>query len=166
LEKQLTDKLSAIGIDLSKDLLIKDMSSDFKTSLLQRSGVLLSKDYQVIVRDPKNVNKILIELEKVGISNITIDRLDHTDIIQYRKEVKVNAIKAAKDKAISLAEAIDQSIGRAIYILENGTAPRPYLAANSMGAVHRGYADTNELMVTEFEKIKLSYSVLCRFELK
>jgi uncharacterized protein YggE len=169
-EKQLTTKLNEIGIDISKDLLVKDMSSGFKTSLLAKTDVLLSKEYQIIVRDTKNVNKIFIELEKVGISNISIERLDHTDIINYRKQVKINAIKAAKDKASSLAIAIDQTIGRAIFIQEKDNTIRPYANANTIGAVgavHRGYtADEFKLEIVEFEKIKLEYSVLCRFELK
>lgn len=167
-EKQLTTKLNEIGIDIIKDLLVKDMSSGFKTSVFAKTDVLLSKEYQIIVRDPKNVNKIFIELEKVGISNIEIERLDHTEIINYRKQVKINAIKAAKDKAFSLAEAIDQSIGKAVFIQEKEINVRPYGNANAIGAVHRGYAGDEylNLEVVEFEKIKLEYSVLCRFELK
>lgn len=169
IENQLSIQLSNIGIDISKDLLVKDMSSNFRGSLLQKTDVLLSKEYQLIVRDPGIVNKVFMELEKVGISNISIQQLDHTDIINLRKEVKVNAIKAAKDKALSLAEAIDQTIGRAVFIQERDNTIRPYANANTLsavGAVHRGSSIDEYKEVVEFEKIKLAYSVLCRFELK
>ena len=66
----------------------------------------------------------VIELENIGISNVTIDRLDNSNIRKFRKEVKIDAIKAAKEKAESLATAIGQSTGRAIYIQElEGVAP-------------------------------------------
>ncbi len=169
IENQLSIQLTNIGIDISKDLLVKDMSSNFRGSLLQKTDVLLSKEYQLIVRDPSIVNKVFMELEKVGISNISIEQLDHTDIINLRKEVKVNAIKAAKDKASSLAQAIDQTIGRAVFIQERDNAILPYANANTLsavGAVHRGSSLDEYKEVVEFEKIKLAYAVLCRFELK
>ena len=111
LEAKMLDKLKVIGIDLSTDLLIKDISSNFKYYLLSHSEILLSKEYQILVRDGKTASQVFIELEKIGISNVEIDRLENSNIVQFRKEVKVNAIKAAREKAESLTLAINQGIG-------------------------------------------------------
>lgn len=170
-ERKMTNKLQEIGINTSKDLLMKDISSSYKSYRLAKSDILIAKEFQLIVRDSKTVNRIYIELEKIGISNITLEKLENSKIEEYRREVKINAIKAAKEKAASLAQAIDQKIGRAIYIkeLENryGFAPG---ASNTI--MIRGAAsinnNTNISSVDidfEFEKIKIEYSILCKFEL-
>ncbi|MEN8250358.1 MAG: SIMPL domain-containing protein [Bacteroidota bacterium] len=170
LEKKMADKLKEIGIDISKDLMVKDISSNFKYYLLAKDKILLSKEFQLLVRDAKTASRVFIELEKIGISNISIEKLDHSKIVDFRKEVKINAIKAAKEKAQLLAEAINQGVGRALYILEQDQ--RFYDNMNSNSIVVRGYASDSlygsrapELDI-DFEKIKLEYSILCRFELK
>ncbi|GAP43365.1 uncharacterized conserved protein YggE, contains kinase-interacting SIMPL domain [Lentimicrobium saccharophilum] len=169
MEQQMADKLSEIGIDISKDLLVKDISSNFKYYLLTKNEILLAKEYQVIVRDAKTASKVFIELEKIGISNVSIDQLDNSKITEYRKEVKMEAIKAAKEKAQSLAMAINQDIGRAIYIQELNNS---YVDNRASNFVVRGYASSNIYgsrasdLDIDFEKIRLEYSILCRFELK
>lgn len=168
-ENTMISKLKEIGIDINKDLLIKDISSNFKFYWLTKSEILLAKEYQLLVRDGKTASKVFIELENIGISSVTIDRLDNSNIQKYRKEVKIDAIKAAKEKAELLATAIGQSTGRAIYIQElEGVAPNV-----SNRIVIRGMASNSSLYGSrspeadiDFEKIRLEYSIICRFELK
>lgn len=170
-EKTMISVLKEIGVDVTKDLTIKDMSSNFKFYFLAKSDILLSKEYQLLVRDGKTAGKVFIELEKIGISNVSIDRLDNSKIEQYRKEVKIDAIKAAKAKAESLAGAISQSIGRAIYVQELETNLRNGLPGASNSIMIRGYVSgisstDSQQPDVDFEKTKIEYSILCRFELK
>jgi len=167
-EQLMAEKLKEIGVDISKDLLIKDISSNFKYYLLTKNKILLSKEYQVIVYDAKTTSRIFIELEKIGVSNISIDRLENSNIESHRKEVKVNAIKAAKQKAKALALAIDQEVGRAIYIREedNYSAYRPSNTISIRGESSGIYGSQAPDLGIDFEKIKIEYSILCRFELK
>jgi len=170
-ENIMISALKEIGIDTSRDLSIKDMSSNFKYYLLTKNDILLSKEYQLVVRDGKTASRVFIELEKIGISNVSIDRLDNSKIENYRKEVKVDAIKAAKDKAQSLVTAINQSVGRAIYIQEVEQNFRNGLPGTSNSIMIRGvasgiYGSKAPEPDIDFEKIKIEYSILCRFELK
>jgi uncharacterized protein YggE len=109
--------------------------------------------------------KVFIEMEKLGISNLSIERLDNSKIEKYKNEVKVDAIKAAKTKAELLAVAINQTIGRAIYIQEQQMY-EPMMMSNTM--MIRGESSMKEdaELAIDFEKIKLEYFILCRFELK
>lgn len=168
LEQSMVKKLKEIGIDVSKDLLIKDIASNFKNYLLSRNEVLLSKEYQILAHDGKTTAQVFLELEKIGISNVSIEKLDHSKLQQYRKEVKIEAVKAAKDKAEALANAIGQDIGRAIYIqeFENNFGYKQMLSNTVLVRRSEVYGSSAPELELDFEKIKLEYSILCRFELK
>lgn len=171
MEKLMIDKLADLGIDTEKDLAIKDFASNFQFYWLGKSDIFVMKEYQLLVHDAPAAGKVFIELEKIGISNITIDKLDHSKIREFRKEVKVDAIKAAKEKAAELAIAIGQSIGRALFIEEierNNNFLSNTLSGKVAGVTIRGSQSISELnnLDVEFEKIKIEYSILCRFELK
>ncbi len=171
LEKSMINTLQGIGIDVTKDLLIKDISSNFKYYLLTKNEILLSKEYQILVRDGKTASQVFLELEKIGISNVSIENLDNNKMEQFRKEVKVNAIIAAKDEAESLTKAVNQTVGRAIYIQELDNISNDLRNENSImirGISSKTYGSNapSPALDFDFEKIKIDYSVLCRFELK
>ncbi len=168
-EKKMIDELTQIGIDIKKDLTIKDFESNFKFHLIGSTDVLLVKEYELLVYDAKTLQRVFLNLKKNGISNINVDRVDHTKIEEFRKEVKINAVKAAKDKAEALSSAINQNIGRALYIQElDYSGLRIYKTASNMQIRGVSSDNANELYVPEieFQKIPLKYSVLVRFELK
>ncbi len=165
LEKKMVDKLKGIGIDTENDLYIKDISSNFKKQILASKDIIIQKEYLLILRDAKTVARTFIELEDAGISNVSIEKVDNSKITEYRKEVRKEAIKAAKEKADYLATAIGQEAGKALYIQElDGGHPMP-VYSNSVFFKSMDLTDKSEIN-PEFEKIKLEYSVLCRFELK
>lgn len=169
LEKLMIEKLTGIGIDVATKLVIKDFVSNFKNYWIKSSTIYTSKDYQLLVNSANTAGQVFQELESIGISNISIGKIDHSEILQLKAEVKTKAIEAAKSKASSLAVTIDQSIGKAIFIKEIENFD------------YRGYqAELSNIMVSayeirkvpeqqkpniEFEKIKLEYSILARFEL-
>lgn len=164
LENLMIQRLKDIGIDTKKDLLIKDMVSNFKSSLLSRKEIFLSKEYQVIVQDGKTASQLFTEMEKIGISNVSIEKLNHSKMEKFRREVKVNAIKVAKDKAEALTAAIGQGVGKAIYIQEmDNFYGYPQVSNTVSYASSSSYEGQQEI---DFEKLHINYSILCRFELK
>lgn len=175
IDKTMISKLKEIGVEVSKDLSIKDFTSNFKSYWISKTDILLTKQYQLIIHDTKTLQKVYFEFQKLGISNVSIDKLDHSKIEQFRKEVKINAIKAAKDKAESLAIAVNQTIGKALFIQEADFS-NPSLTANPLQGMVSGlnvnlrgasnYSNDTSNQDIEFEKINLGYSILVRFELK
>lgn len=170
LEKEMLKKLTEIGIDLSEDLVIVDMTSNFKNYWFKNKDIYSLREYQVKCKDARTAGMVFQELESIGISNISVDRVDHSEMDKFRKEVKIEAIKAAKDKAESLASAIDQSIGKAIHIQEmDFNLFRPQMSNVAMSNIRiRGTSEIESLPQPEieFEKIKLEYSIRVSFELK
>lgn len=166
MEKDMVAVLKRLGIDVRKDLLIKDLSSDFKYYFLKRTAIQTEKEYQLCLHGAEKVGPLLVELEKAGISNISVDRVDHSRLESFRREVKINAVKAAKEKAAAFAEALGQQAGRALYISESGGGYYP--RANGIVNVSFKAASMMDEAAPEldFEKIFLKHSVLVRFELK
>jgi hypothetical protein len=173
-EKLMFTKFNEMGFDLSKDLAIKDLISNFQHYWFVKTDILLSKEYQLLVHDAKTAGKVFMELQKLGISNVSIDKVENSKITEYRKEVKIAAIKAAQEKAKSLAIAINQDIGPAIYIqeVENNLEMINSLSGRVAGIRIRGYSNTALYEPPapepdiEFEKINLDYSIIARFKLK
>lgn len=164
-EKRMIGILQKLGIDVRKDLLMKDISSDFKIYFLKRAAIQTEKEYQLCMHGTEKIGQLLMDLEAAGISNISVDRLDHSQLEKFRREVKVNAVKAAREKAEAFAEALGQEVGRALYVGENGSGY--YSRQNAAANVRvRGAGVLHEAPVLDFEKIQLKYSVLVRFELK
>ncbi len=170
IEKAMFDKLKGLGIDLSKDLAIKDLVSNFRNYLFTKPDILLSKEYQLLVHDGRTAAKVFLELQKLGISNVSVSRVENSKIEAYRHEVKIAAIKAAQKKAKALALSINQDIGKAIYIQEIVADFIPF-QEKAAGISVRGYANTvlygsdEAAPDVEFEKIRLDYKIMARFEL-
>lgn len=174
LDRLMKAKLNEIGVDLTKDLYVKDFVSSFKSYFLAKTEVVLTKEYQLIIHDAKTLQKVFVDFQKLDISNVSIQKIDNSKMDQYLNEVKANAIKAAKSKAESLSSTINQSIGRALFIQEWN------VANSSIDDVLQGrvsgldikrrqnYNSSSESPDTgiEFEKINISSSILVRFELK
>ncbi|MFT3902332.1 MAG: SIMPL domain-containing protein [Niabella sp.] len=165
-EKQVLQKLQSLGIDTKKDVMIKDLSSNFKKGFLSKD-VLLSKQYQIIVHDGKTAGQVFLALEEIGISNASIEKLESSKMEEYRREVKISAIKAAKEKAKLLCESIDQKAGRALYIQEQNIyeRPVPVYANTLMGAKAVTAYGTADVADLNFENLKVEATVMCRFEI-
>lgn len=171
LERSMIKALKQLGIDVDEKLTIKDFVSDFKNIWLRKDEVKMVKEYQLLVHSGQMVAQVYGELEKLDISNINIARLDHSQLQKFRDEVKVDAIVAAREKAGSLSRAIGQDIGRAIYIQEyQGGLNMSGQLANVSGIVLRGTGMNPEMQPPapnlDFEKLRMEYRVMVRFELK
>ncbi|MCB9081739.1 MAG: SIMPL domain-containing protein [Lewinellaceae bacterium] len=164
LEKAMLAKLAELGIDIAKDVTVRDFTSDYKLRMLAKNDILLTKYYQVLAHDGTTVEKLFSELEKLGISNVSVARLDHSRLEAFRQEVKIDAIKAARKKAEALTGAIGQGIGKAIYIRELEYAPS-YISqvSNVMSYEASAYASESN---PEFNNLTLKYAIMVRFALE
>ncbi|MEL7003931.1 MAG: SIMPL domain-containing protein [Bacteroidota bacterium] len=165
MEKLMMQQLEDIGIDISNDLVIKDMASNFKDYWLKSSRTKSVKEYEVLVSDAKTAGQVFQTLESIKISNISIDRMENSEIQKHKMKVKLLAIKAAKEKADALTEAIDQKIGKAIHIQELNQSTQGQLATLSNIAITNYQYTKGKDVEIQFDEIKLEYSILTRFEI-
>ena len=68
---------------------------------------------------PRKMDEILNKVNAESIYSVGIRNYSHSKIQEYKKQLKIEAIKAAKEKAAYLLEAINEKIGLAIEISES-----------------------------------------------
>lgn len=166
-ENIMIEKLKSLQIDLKNDFKVLDFTSNYKFRFLKKADILKSKKYQLIVHTGLELAKVFQGLESIGISNTSILKVSHSKLEEFKRKAKLKALKVAKSKASDYAEAIGQTIGKALFIQEmNHNVNYRNTMANE--TVSYGYAkkEMDQLNNIEFEKINIYASILTRFELK
>lgn len=168
-EKELKKKLLKLNIDLN-NLQLADASADYVKIKRKKNDVIASKDYLLKVTSTSMLADVFDVLDEVKAFNADIQRVDHSEIEKYRKEVKMMAVRNAKEKAAYLLEAIGESLGKPLYIQERENYNEmPLMRKTAMLAVAAPEAADNQeqpLPELTFQKIKLKYQVSARFAIK
>lgn len=172
-EKIMLKKLKASGVNLEKQLSVLDFMGNYTKHFFKKNGVTKRKEYQLIIYNSNNLGEIFQSLDEIDISNVSISKVNHSEMDKFRKETKIKALKAAKEKAKNYAEAIEQNIGKALFIQEQNVPNynnRNY-GLNTLNevVVVRGYGTSKKDKIQNnisFQKIKITASILARFELK
>ncbi|PZR19460.1 MAG: hypothetical protein DI539_14035 [Flavobacterium psychrophilum] len=162
-EEKLKQLLKKLNIDLS-NLSLSGATSDVILKRQKEKGVAQRKQYMLKVSTAAQVNQVFEGLYDNNIKEASIARVDHTRITELRKEVRINAIKAAKEKATYLLEAIGEQPGKPIVITEENNS---YGRVNQMlsNTVNRydGDAPVEEV---DFQKIKIKFSYYVKYSIK
>ncbi len=166
LENDLASVLKKSGVNVEKSLKLKDLSSDFTKKYLRRKANV-EQEYSLLLHDTKTLMLVIKNLDVAGFSNFDIERLEYSEIENCKSEVRIEAMKNAAKKASELAEAVGQKAGSAIYINESGTS---YSAPRNVMMSYRSKAadmvEESAMPVLDFDPIKVSATVLVRFEIK
>ena len=170
LEQKMTDRLTSIGIDLSKQLVTFDLSSNFRKYFLKQQDVLKAKSYSLLVYDAKTAMKVIVELESENISNVSLEKTEYSKIEQLKLELKTKAILRAKENALCMANPLNQKIGNAIFISDVSNIS-DVLQGRLAGVQVRGISSmskssTYEPIDIEFQKIKVETEVNVKFRLE
>lgn len=164
LEKKMKQHLQVNGFDLAK-LSLADADADFVTIKRKNKDVLASKDYILEVSSTKELADVWEILDEIDVLNAYIQRVDHSKMDEYKKEVKIKAIQAAKEKAGYLLKAVGQDVGQALFIQERENYYQPYDRNIRLKgtALMQEDAAVQEQPEISFQKIKLNYKVFARF---
>ncbi|MFM9905116.1 MAG: SIMPL domain-containing protein [Pyrinomonadaceae bacterium] len=165
-EAQFRGELEKIGIDLAKDLSIYDISARYVRRKVR--DVLASQDYRLVIRDLNKVAPLQEIVDKINASGLDLVIAENSHIEDIRRELRVEAIKAAKTKAEYLMAAINGKVGTAIYVKEvNYDIPdyerRPqYYSYNTAAPANvSGYSRP-----LSFAPEKVRMVILARFEIQ
>lgn len=132
--------------------------------------------YQVKFKDSELMDKLVEQLDDDATQNFQIVSTSHSKMTEYRRQLKIMAVKAAKEKGIYLTEAINEKLGEAITIKEpNEPGMQNYFGGensqirirgvNSLaGNVSYSYDKVGENV--DFKKLKFRFEVDVVFALK
>jgi uncharacterized protein len=135
----------------------------------KKDELYASLTYQVKLRSASQVDQLVDKLDDNATSNFYIARTSHSKLDEFRKQLKIQAVKAAKEKAGYLAEAINEQVGVAVTINEPNEYFQPYygLASNRMMKAEAVQLDQSAGQPqADFKKMKLKYDVTVVFALK
>ena len=173
-EKQLIEAITKLNIPLTQ-LSVSDANADYVRVKWQKRDVMTKKEYQLKVENATAVGHVFEALENLSIQDGYISHVSHTEIDSLRQAVRIEAIKAAKNKADYLLEAIGQQTGKALIISEQNTGSfsgeghdfENNITANYNSSygnkLFDSYEKKNEI---EFKKIKLHYGIYAKFSIK
>ena len=170
-ESQQRDMIAALrklGVDVEKQLKVANLSSEF----FKKNTSVATAKYQLQLGSAAEVAKVWQALDALGISNVSILKVSHSKLEAYKQEVRLAAMRNARQSACEMAEAIGQSIGKCFYIYDsnNNVMPTYYdnmivmRSAKAFGAAAGEAASADEPL--DFKTIRLEYGVQAKFVLE
>ena len=167
LENQLYNAVLKAGI-AKADFMVNNVSSyTYATEKKKNPDFLASKQYRLKVSDLNKWNEIIAAVDAKGIASTNIESYDYSKITALKKELKIKALQAAKEKAQYMVEALGEKLGGVIDIqdIENNNFPQAMMyKANVMMREADGAAPASAEL--DFKKIKLSFVVNTVFEIR
>lgn len=169
-ESQQRDLVSALrkqGVNVAEQLKMANLSSEF---FKKKSSVATAK-YQLKLSSAEEVARVWQALDALGISDVSLQRVTHSKLDQYKEQVRLDAIRNARESAESLAGAIGQTVGKCFYIYDSNSDVLPAYYNNGL-MMARGLKVESDVAAEsveeplEFKNIKLEYSVQAKFVLE
>jgi uncharacterized protein YggE len=165
LEGQLESAVKEVGIP-KDDFTISNVSAWNNTWQKKKNpDFLASKQYTLRVHDLNKFNQVLAGVDPKGVQSTNIASYDYSKMPEVKRQLKIQALLAAKEKATYLLSAIDEKLGRPIDITEtdnsNYPGPQPMYANRALMAKEVQINDSD----INFKTIKLSFQVQAIFEI-
>ena len=165
-QRDMVAVLRKLGVDVEKQLKMANLSSEF---FKKNTSVAMAK-YQLQLGSSGEVAKVWQALDDLGISNISILKVTHSQLDKYKQEVRLEAMRNARESAQEMAGAIGQTIGKWFYIYDSNSNVLPVMYDNAVlmrsakaAADAESAAEEDPL---EFKTIKLEYGVQAKFVLE
>ena len=165
-QRNMIAALKRLGVNVEKQLKVANLSSEF----FKKNTSVATAKYQLQLGSSAEVGKVWQALDGLGISNVSILKVSHSQLERYKSEVRVEAMRNAKQNAATLVEAIGQTIGKCFYVYDSNNDVMPVFY-NNMAVMRSAKAfDAAEAAAEEepldFKTIKLQYSVQAKFVLE
>lgn len=167
LEQKMISELKKLSIDLEEQLFVADASSNFKSYFLSGQKVLKTKQYNLLVYKASTLGDVIKSLQDIGIANVNLGKTDHSKMEEFKTQMKAKAVTKAKQSAEAMTNAIDQRLGRAIFISEtNSFAYALQGKASGMQIREMSSMDEESSPNLSFDQFEINSEVLVRFILE
>lgn len=167
-EEDYRTKVSLEGIEKDLRKLLREVGIADEAIRTQEIGdfwrqrgkeFLIAKQLDIRLTDFNKVNELIKRIDTKGVESMRIGELKHKDLPLYRKQGKIEALKAAREKASYLVEAMGQKLGEVVRIVEPAQSyASPFSNFQAQSNVSMGTAPTEQYRI-----IKLRYEMTARF---
>ncbi len=175
LEKQLQKAVADAGLP-KESLTIENVYGSnydwFWRKKKNDQDFIARKQYRLKLSKLDKVNSILFAVDAEGIENVNIASFNHTKMDQFRKEAKIKALQAAKEKAGYMLDGIGEKINGVLEVQEiptdNYSDARPManvMTGKMAGSVSRDYV-AESIPDIDFKTIKVRAEVRAVFAIK
>lgn len=124
--------------------------------------------YIIKFSDTKSIDALIPKLSDDAVTNMYISKFSHTRLEEFRKEIKIKSLQAARDKAKYLSESVGEKLGGALLIEEidnGGSYPMMYRNANVMMDAAASSAPYGGETSMPFEKITIKFETRVEYEI-
>ena len=135
--------------------------------------LLSSITYQIKFNNNKLIDDLVSRLDDEATNNFSIVKTSHSKIIDYRKQLKISAVKAAREKATYLSESVNEQVGAAITITEPEESSSSDILSgryksniNYSNGIFKGDGYSINDNGVDYRKIKLRFEVKVLYALK
>lgn len=118
LEKNLVNFIEKVTTTDKKDIKMDNMSAYVLSMKRKNKDEVITKSYDVKFKTSQQVYMLYSVMDSLGISKAFVSKYSHSKMDEYKKQIKINAIKAAREKADYLLLAIGEKPGKAISVSE------------------------------------------------
>lgn len=165
LERGLQSAVLKAGIP-KENFMLNDIASYNFTWNRKSPDYLASKQYRIKVSDLTKWNQLLSGVDAKGVQYSNIESYDYSKLETVKKDLKIKALKAAREKAVYLAEAVGEKVGMALEINEQSNDFYPQPVYRTQVLMKTDATLEEPLSDIDFKKIKLSAQIRAVFELK
>lgn len=163
-EKKMSKILESLDINIKKQLNLNYLNSYNKNYFLRGKNVLKSKSYTLELYDAMTAGKVLIGLEKEGISNVHLIKKSYSKLDALKNTLKSKAVLKARKQALALTQPLGQNLGKAIYINDGFFQDDIFYSNRNLAySPATEMMDYEEPLDIEFSKIKIESKVSVRF---
>jgi len=165
LERALQTAVLKSGIP-KENFMVNDIASYNFNWDRKSPDYLASKQYRIKVSDLSKWNQLLAGVDARGLKYSAIESYDYSKLEAVKKELKTQALKAAREKAVYLAEAVGEKVGMALEINEQSNEGYSQPIYRTQMAMKTDAAGGEAMPDIDFKKIKLTAQMRAVFELK
>jgi len=160
----LSNAVQAAGIP-KENLTINNISGyNYNWEKKKNPDFLVAKQYRLKVTNLNSYNKLMDAIDAKAVQYTNVESYDYSKIEPLKKELKIKALKAAKEKADFMAAALNNRVGEPLEVQEinNESYPQPIYRTSMMMSKT---ADESASPEIDFKQIKLNYQMRVVFEL-
>ncbi len=169
IEENFVAKMKAIG--LAKEHIHLDQFSTCHIRVRKKKHKQLqTKTFDVMITSVDQILPLMEALGEIPEANARLARVSHSELERFRKEVKQEAAKAAKEKATLLSDAVGAKIGKPLKIVE--TSPNQAFYHQQQDFLsntyinQKTYAGDKASNSYTLRPITLRYEVLIQFQVE